>query len=82
MADYMPCPKCRSLGAKRLNFTWWGGAIGPRVITHVKCQTCGEKYNGKTGKDNTAGIIIYSVVVGLLVFVIFFGIFFMMAFLR
>jgi hypothetical protein len=32
----------------------------------VRCTGCGYKYNGKSGKDNTNGIIIYSVIVGLL----------------
>jgi uncharacterized protein (DUF983 family) len=41
--------------------------IGPRILTHVKCTSCGHKYNGTSGKDNTTGIIIYSVVVGLFV---------------
>lgn len=66
MTNYVPCPRCRGT-AERLGFTWWGGLIGPRILTHVKCTSCGHKYNGKSGKDNTTGIIIYSVVVGLFV---------------
>jgi uncharacterized protein (DUF983 family) len=50
-----------------MSFTWWGGLIGPRVLTHVKCPGCGHAYNGKTGRDNTTGIIIYSVIVGIVV---------------
>jgi uncharacterized protein (DUF983 family) len=48
-----------------MSFTWWGGIIGPRVLTHVKCPGCGYAYNGKSGKDNTTGIVIYSVIVGI-----------------
>jgi hypothetical protein len=51
-----------------MSFTWWGGVIGPKVLTHVKCPQCGHAYNGKTGRDNTNGIIIYSVVVGIIAF--------------
>lgn len=73
MIQYAPCPQCRQSNAQRMSFTWWGGLIGPRVLTHVKCQTCGTAYNGKTGKDNTTGIVIYSVVV--IVFVFFLMVF-------
>jgi len=50
-----------------MSFTWWGGLIGPRVLTHVKCPGCGYAYNGKSGKDNTIGIVIYSIIVGAVV---------------
>ena len=63
--NYAPCPKCRG-AAEKLKFTWWGGVLGPKILTHVKCTACGYKYNGKTGKDNTTGIIIYSVIVAVL----------------
>ena len=51
-----------------MSFTWWGGVIGPKVLTHVKCPRCRHAYNGKTGRDNTTGIVIYSVVVGVIAF--------------
>jgi hypothetical protein len=31
----------------------------------VKCTGCNYKYNGKSGKDNTTGIIVYSVIVAI-----------------
>ena len=68
MTSYAPCPKCRSSGAEPMKFTWWGGVIGPRIFTHVKCRGCGHAYNGKTGRENTTGIVIYSAVVAILVF--------------
>ena len=67
MTNYAPCPKCRSAGAEQMKFTWWGGLIGPKILTHVKCPGCGYCYNGKTGHDNTTGIVIYSVIVGAVV---------------
>jgi hypothetical protein len=83
---YAPCPKCNAHGAERMSFTWWGGVLGPRVLTHVKCPQCRHAYNGKTGRDNTNGIIIYSVVVGVVVlgFVIFLSVLlgFLTVFLR
>ncbi len=72
--QFAPCPKCQQSNAQQMSFTWWGGLIGPKILTHVKCQTCATTYNGKTGKDNTTNIIIYSVVVLFIVFAILFGI--------
>ena len=67
MSEYVPCPKCGG-ASERLKFTWWGGVIGPKILSHVKCGSCGHKYNGKSGKDNTTGIVIYSAVVAVLIF--------------
>ena len=47
-----------------VRFTWWGGILGPRILNHVKCNGCGFSYNGKTGHPNTQGILVYSVVMG------------------
>jgi hypothetical protein len=65
--NYIACPKCDG-AAERLKFTWWGGVLGPRILNHVKCASCGNKYNGKSGKDNTTGIVIYSAVVAIVIF--------------
>jgi len=59
---YVPCPKCRSANVRQAGFTWWGGALGPRMFTHVICQQCGNQYNGKTGASNATAITIYTVV--------------------
>jgi len=67
MKQFAPCPNCGESNAEKMSFTWWGGIIGPKLLTHVKCISCGETYNGKTGKDNTTNIIIYSIVVGFLI---------------
>ena len=45
-----------------MSFTWWGGIVGPKILSHVKCADCNKEFNGKSGKDNTTGIIIYSIV--------------------
>lgn len=60
--DLVPCPKCGSSDVKRVGYTWWGGAIGPRLMNHTKCNNCGTTYNGKSGKPNTNVIILYNVV--------------------
>lgn len=68
MSEYAPCPRCSSTQAKTVGFTWWGGIIGPSLLTHVKCQGCGTAYNGKTGKSNTTAILVYCIVVTVIVF--------------
>ena len=59
--QYAPCPKCGQSNAQKVTFTWWGGALGPRLFTQVKCQNCKTEYNGKTGKSNQTNILIYFV---------------------
>lgn len=73
--SYAPCPKCNAVGAQKMSFTWWGGVLGPKLLTHVKCPQCSHAYNGKTGKDNTTNIIIYSVVLAVIAFGIMFVLF-------
>ncbi|MCA8991425.1 MAG: hypothetical protein KDA88_05580 [Planctomycetaceae bacterium] len=63
MPEYAPCPNCDCEDATRVGWTWWGGALGPALLTHVKCEECGTQYNGKTGKSNTTGIVIYTVAI-------------------
>ena len=58
-SQYASCPNCGQNNAKKVSFTWWGGALGPNMFTHVKCQNCGTEYNGKTGKSNQNNILIY-----------------------
>jgi len=71
MPDYVPCPECQSPSVEKVNFTWWGGVLGPSLLTHVKCQNCGTTFNGKTGQPNTVPIIIYSAVMFVLFFIVF-----------
>jgi hypothetical protein len=56
--------------ATKVNCTWWGGVIGPRILNHVKCNQCGQTFNSKTGRSNTTGIIVYSVVTGVICLII------------
>lgn len=72
-SQYAPCPKCGASNAEKMSFTWWGGILGPKILTHVKCRSCAAAFNGKTGKDNTTNIVIYCVVVGVVIFGIVFG---------
>ena len=62
MAEYAPCPKCGDDRPKKVGFTWWGGLLGPAMLSHVKCTRCSTEYNGKTGQSNATGIAIYVIV--------------------
>jgi transposase-like protein len=66
MAQYAPCPQCKSQEAQEITFTWWGGIVGPKMFNHVKCSKCGTTYNGKTGNSNQQAIIIYVTVTSLI----------------
>lgn len=70
---WVPCPTCGSTSVSMPSFTWWGGMIGAKMLTHVVCNSCHTGYNGKTGASNTTGIIIYSVVIGVIALVVVFG---------
>ena len=62
------CPKCRCDEApKRPSFTWWGGALGPKLLHHAVCSNCGTGFNAKTGKPNLGPILLYSVVMAAIV---------------
>ena len=62
------CPKCGSKILSKLNFTWWGGMLGPKLFHHTKCEGCNYRFNIKTGKSNTPAIILYSIVLFVLAF--------------
>ena len=66
------CPKCGSKIITPVKFTWWGGLLGPKLFHHTKCEICNFRFNRKTGKSNTTAIILYSVVIFVLVFAVFY----------
>jgi len=80
--QYAPCPNCGQSNAKKVTATWWGGAIGPSLMTHVKCQSCGAQYNGKTGQSNQNNIIIYFLASFVIVFFLCGGLIFLNTFLN
>lgn len=71
MNEYLACPKCRSSDIKKIGYTWWGGALGPKMLNHVKCNHCGTTYNGKTGASNTMMILFYNLAVIIVVVFIY-----------
>ncbi|WP_255154757.1 hypothetical protein [Ferruginibacter sp. HRS2-29] len=66
------CPKCGSENITPVKYTWWGGVLGPKILHHTKCNACKFLYNSKTRKSNTTGIIVYSVILFVIAFVVFF----------
>ena len=64
--QYAQCPKCGGASAQPVGFTWWGGLLGPKMLTHVRCGICGTCYNGKTGRSNSTAITIYVIVSSLI----------------
>jgi ribosomal protein L37AE/L43A len=79
-SKFAACPNCSAKNAKAISFSIWGGAVGPKLLTHVKCQSCNTRFNGKTGQSNLTAIIIYQIVVGAIGLVV--GIAFFFYFLR
>lgn len=66
-ASVHPCPRCGESEIKPVAYTWWGGALGPKMLSQVYCLHCKTQFNSKTGKYNTLGIIIYLAVTFVLV---------------
>ena len=56
------CPKCTNTTATKVNFNWWGGALGPRLFHVVRCDRCRTQFNGKTGGSLTTTIIVYQLI--------------------
>ena len=54
-----PCPNCGGIEVDAPSFTWWGGALGPKIFSHVVCRNCKTGFNKKTGKSNATAITFY-----------------------
>jgi len=63
IANGKPCPRCGRNDVAQIKFTWWGGAIGPRMLHHVRCRGCGTAFNHRTGGSNAAQIGVYVAVI-------------------
>jgi hypothetical protein len=65
------CFNCKNTTATKVRFTWWGGALGPKLFNVVKCARCGKTFNGKTGASLTNVIIVYQAIAFAVAIVIF-----------
>jgi hypothetical protein len=54
------CPKCGSTNVRAPKFTWWGGALGPRLFHHRVCDACRFTFNAKTGRSNKGPVFVYT----------------------
>jgi hypothetical protein len=57
-----PCPSCKNTSATKVRFTWWGGALGPKLFSVVRCTQCRTRFNGKTGGSLTKVIVVYQLI--------------------
>jgi hypothetical protein len=58
--EWADCPECGCPGhAEKVKYTWWGGILAPALFSIVECNKCGSRYNGKSGKNYTVGMILY-----------------------
>lgn len=56
----LSCPRCECDHVHSPSFTWWGGAIGARVLRHAVCRMCGFGFNAKTRASNRVAIVLYT----------------------
>lgn len=56
------CPQCGQVTGKRIRYTWWGGAVGPALMSLTRCQACGFQFNAKTGLSTKKAILVYNLV--------------------
>lgn len=67
------CPKCGASTAVKVNFSWWGGALAPRIFHMVKCTECKTQYNGRTGGRLTKTALLYQLVILALILAAWWG---------
>ena len=66
----MPCPYCQNPTSTQVGFTWWGGLIGAKLLSHVECTACHRRYNGRTGQSNNGSIALYMTIIGVIGFAV------------
>lgn len=59
---YKACPRCGSDDIFRVEYSWWGGLIGPNLVHQVRCKKCGKTYDGATGTNIAKRMSIYVVI--------------------
>jgi magnesium-transporting ATPase (P-type) len=60
--EYKSCPRCGSSEIHKVEYSWWGGLLGPALVHQVRCKKCGKTYDGSTGRNITRPITIYMLV--------------------
>jgi hypothetical protein len=67
--EYKPCPRCGSTDILKVEYSWWGGLLGPALVHEVRCKKCGMAYDGSSGRNIAQPIKIYFAI-GLIIVVI------------
>ena len=70
------CPQCGAFSVSQPSFTWWGGAVGPKLFKHAVCGACGFGFNAETGESNKGKITAYlavSAFVGIIIMLLLWG---------
>jgi hypothetical protein len=57
------CPRCGSSEIHKVEYSWWGGIIGPLLVHQMRCKKCGKTYNGVTGTNITKQTSRYFVII-------------------
>jgi hypothetical protein len=60
VSAFEPCPFCQHEAAQPVRFTHWGGLVGPRILSLVKCTSCGNQFNGRSGARVEKAIKVYT----------------------
>jgi uncharacterized membrane protein len=61
--DMKACPRCNSTDIHRVEYSWWGGLVGPGLVHQVRCKKCGLAYDGASGTTITRRASIYITIV-------------------
>jgi len=70
----MTCPRCGSGEVIEVVYSWWGGVFAS-VAHEVRCNKCGQAYNGATGESITKFssrdyVIVAGIIVAVVVFIV------------
>lgn len=73
--NYKQCPTCGQGGVGGVTVVqqvWWGGWLGPRIFSLVKCKNCGTVYNIKKGHNakRYSDIAIVLTIVSVILFIL------------
>ena len=68
--DMKACPKCKSSDVHKVEYSWWGGLIGPGLVHQIRCKKCGLTYDGVTGTNITKRVSAFITVSLIISFII------------
>jgi len=60
--EYKPCPRCNSSEIFKVEYSWWGGLLGPVLVHQVRCKKCGLTYDGSSGRNIKQPVTLYFII--------------------